>query len=183
MTKSCKQTFKQIVPFKGKIFDLEVSFTPFSFSRVMADESQEIFKLLLPASISDQDKGSEIAKNVTNWLKSQARTYVQKFVVEQQALHGFNFNEIRIKDTRSRWGSCSSKNNLNFNWRLILAPEKVLNYVVVHETAHLLHLDHSENFWNTVSSRCPEYKSHKAWLKANGARILSWDLAPSFVTN
>jgi hypothetical protein len=149
----------------------------------MVDESAQLLKLQLPASISHCKRPTEIVRSITSWLKAQARTQVHKFVVEQQTLHGFSFNEIRIKDTKSRWGSCSSKNNLNFNWRLILAPERVLNYVVIHETAHLLHLDHSDKFWNTVSSRCPEYKSYKQWLKTNGASILSWDLAPGVLTN
>ncbi len=76
-------------------------------------------------------------------------------------------NQIRIKDQKTRWGSCSSKNNLNFSWRLIMAPERVLDYVVVHELCHLTHMNHGKEFWALVESVMPDYKDCKKWLREN----------------
>lgn len=84
---------------------------------------------------------------------------------------GVRFEDIRIKDQKSRWGSCSSKGNLNFNWRIIMAPEPVCDYVVIHELCHLVYMNHSEDFWRLVFAYCPEYKQCKKWLKENGKRL------------
>lgn len=77
-------------------------------------------------------------------------------------------NDIRLKDQKSRWGSCSSKGNLNFNWRLAMADDQVIEYIVVHELCHLVHMNHSQAFWNLVESHLPGYEGHRAWLKTNG---------------
>ncbi|MEM8914320.1 MAG: SprT family zinc-dependent metalloprotease [Pseudomonadota bacterium] len=78
---------------------------------------------------------------------------------------------VSVRDTRSRWGSCSPSGRLSFSWRLILAPQDVLTYVVVHEVAHLVHLDHSQRFWSLVDDLMPSYRAPKAWLKANGRAL------------
>lgn len=82
-----------------------------------------------------------------------------------------HFENIRVKDQKSRWGSCSSKRNLNFNWRIIMAPEPVCDYVVIHELCHLVFMDHSANFWKLVESICPQYCQYKKWLKENGKKL------------
>ena len=74
-------------------------------------------------------------------------------------------------DQRTRWGSCSSRQNLSFNWRLIMAPEFVLRYLVTHEVVHLAIPDHSKRFWLTVQSLCPETERARQWLCANGGRL------------
>ena len=73
-----------------------------------------------------------------------------------------------MENRKGRWGSCSSKGELTFNWRLILAPSAIVDYVVVHELCHLKHMDHSPKFWKAVASVLSDYKSRKAWLKDNG---------------
>lgn len=80
---------------------------------------------------------------------------------------------ITIRDQKTRWGSCSTKGNLNFNWRLILAPEEVLDYVVVHELAHRKEMNHSERFWREVEKILPDYRSRRLWLKQNGSILQS----------
>ena len=77
-------------------------------------------------------------------------------------------NQIRIKSLRSRWGSCSSKKNINLNWKLIHTPLRVIDYVIVHELCHLVHMNHSKEFWNKVKSHIPDYKKDKNWLKEYG---------------
>ncbi|MDE0209196.1 MAG: SprT family zinc-dependent metalloprotease [Boseongicola sp.] len=81
------------------------------------------------------------------------------------------FRQLKLKDTRSRWGSCSAEGNLMFSWRLILAPPSVLDYVVAHEVAHLRHMDHSRAFWNVVRNVCPEYQAPRNWLRREGAGL------------
>ena len=105
------------------------------------------------------------------WYRRQA----EQLLSEKAALYaerlGVSFADIRIKDQRSRWGSCSSKKNLNFNWRIIMAPEPVCDYVVIHEICHLLHMDHSREFWKEVEGLCPEYGQYKSWLKEKGGLL------------
>lgn len=78
------------------------------------------------------------------------------------------YGTITIREQKTRWGSCSSQGNLNFNWRLILAPEPVLDYVVVHELAHRKEMNHSTRFWGIVEEMMPEYRQHRGWLKQYG---------------
>ena len=84
---------------------------------------------------------------------------------------GVTFGRVRVKDQRSLWGSCSRAGNLNFNWRLKLAPPEVLNYVVIHELAHRLEMNHSRKFWSHVERICPDYRSHRGWLRKNGEAL------------
>ena len=81
------------------------------------------------------------------------------------------YGRITIREQKTRWGSCSSEKNLNFNWKLILAPPEVLNYVVIHELCHLKEMNHSKAFWDEVEKVMPEYETYKLWLKENGWRL------------
>jgi predicted metal-dependent hydrolase len=92
---------------------------------------------------------------------------------EAQAL-GVEFRRITLRDQRSRWGSCSSTGTLSFNWRLVLAPHDVLEYVVVHEICHLVELNHGPGFWALVERRRPGYREPKAWLDEHGWEILAY---------
>ncbi len=91
---------------------------------------------------------------------------------------GRDFRRLTLKDTRSRWGSCSEKGNLMFSWRLILAPPSVLDYVAAHEVTHLRHMDHSRAFWNMVRAVCPEYQTSRNWLRREGAGLHRYRFSP-----
>ncbi len=78
---------------------------------------------------------------------------------------------ISLRDTRSRWGSCSSAGALMYSWRLIMAPPDVLDYVAAHEVAHLCEMNHSSRFWELVEKLCPDYASHRVWLRREGASL------------
>lgn len=105
------------------------------------------------------------------WYRKEALFVISEKAEEFAKLLSVHFKDIRIKDQKSRWGSCSSKGNLNFNWRIIMAPEPVCDYVVIHELCHLVFMDHSVNFWNLVESICPDYRQYKKWLKENGKQL------------
>ena len=94
-----------------------------------------------------------------------------KRVAYYHTLTGGNYNTIAVRDQKSRWGSCSSKGTLSFNYRLIFAPPKVLDYVVVHELCHLTHMNHSKDFWNMVERIMPDYRVYRTWLKDHGQEL------------
>jgi len=103
--------------------------------------------------------------------RNAARNLFQSRVAYYHSLTGGNYTSITIRDQKSRWGSCSSRGTLSFNYRLIFAPPKVLDYVVVHELCHLTHMNHSKDFWNMVEQIMPEYKVHKTWLREHGQEL------------
>ena len=84
---------------------------------------------------------------------------------------GVNFSEISIRDPKSRWGSCSSEQKLMFSWRLIMAPKEVSCYVAAHEVAHLVHMNHSKDFWEVVRLIHPDQRSQRNWLRNNGKKL------------
>ncbi len=81
---------------------------------------------------------------------------------------GVTFNRVSVKDQRTLWGSCTPDGNLNFNWRLTMAPPAVLDYLVVHELAHRAQMNHSRRFWELVERLCPGHRTHRRWLRKNG---------------
>ena len=101
-------------------------------------------------------------------LKSLAKEYFENECKYYAEKLGVSYNKIVVKDTKSRWGSCSANGNMMFSWRLVLAPKLVSSYVSAHEVAHLVCLDHSSKFWKIVGRICPEYPQHRAWLRKNG---------------
>ena len=111
---------------------------------------------------------------LTSLLKRMAREELAaRCAVHARAL-GRSHGKITLRDTRSRWGSCSSRGDLMFCWRLIMAPTEVLDYVAAHEVAHLAHMDHSPAFWATCARLCPGYAAPRGWLKAQGSELLAW---------
>lgn len=100
--------------------------------------------------------------------KEKALDKITKRVEHYSSLSGFKYNQIKITSAQKRWGSCSANNNLNFPKKLALAPDKVIDYVVVHELCHIKEKNHSQKFWNEVSKLMPEYKKYRKWLKDHG---------------
>ena len=106
------------------------------------------------------------------WYRRAARSEVApRLEIACQSL-GRPHAGLTIRGQRTRWASCSSDGAMSFNWRLLLAPEPVLDYVVWHEACHLEVRDHSARFWALVAERCPDYREHKAWLRAYGATLV-----------
>ena len=106
-------------------------------------------------------------------LAEQMRRRLPEKLNRHAASMGVTFGRVTIRCQQTRWGSCSSRGNLNFNCLLMLAPEEVLDYVVVHELAHRKQMNHSALFWQEVAQECPDYKKSLRWLKDRGGALLS----------
>ncbi|MEZ9628567.1 M48 family metallopeptidase [Vibrio breoganii] len=109
-----------------------------------------------------------IRRALTNWYKRQADKKIREKVRRYESLVGVETGVVRTKEFKSRWGSCTPYGDLEFNWVIVMAPNRVVDYVVVHELCHLIHHDHSPQFWKEVERVMPDYQEHKEWLKANG---------------
>lgn len=108
---------------------------------------------------------------LTKRYREAAKEYIPKRVTFYQNQMDVQFEKIVIREQKTRWGSCSSRGTLSFNWRLMLAPPAVLDYVVVHELAHLIEMNHSKAFWSIVEEIMPDYRMHQKWLKENGMKL------------
>ena len=106
-------------------------------------------------------------------LARQAKQFLMPLVEQYAARMEGTYGKITIRCQQTRWGSCSSKGNLNFNCLLMLAPRQVVTYVVVHELAHRKHMDHSPAFWAEVEAILPDYRESIRWLKTNGGKLLA----------
>ena len=103
--------------------------------------------------------------------RNAARAQFESRTAYYHRITGGNYTTITVRDQKTRWGSCSSRGTLSFNYRLIFAPPAVLDYVVVHELCHLTHMNHSKDFWNMVASVMPEYKIYRKWLRDHGQEL------------
>ena len=108
-------------------------------------------------------------------LQSLARSHLAAAVDRHAAVLGRDPGRLTLRDTRSRWGSCTSRGDLMFSWRLVMAPEPVLDYVAAHEVAHLAHMDHSPRFWAQVAALMPDYAPRRDWLRREGAALHAID--------
>lgn len=111
---------------------------------------------------------------VSAWLRQVALARLRPACDGFSAALGRPYRAIALRDTRSRWGSCTHDGRLMFSWRLAMAPAPVLTYVAAHEVAHLAHMDHSARFWAQVRDLMPDHAPHRAWLKAHGGDLMLW---------
>lgn len=153
------------VPFCGREYEVETRVGHRAAPGVTVEESK------LMVTVPEGAEG-DVRRVLEQWLRSTARVIIRKRVQEVSEKLNLAYNQVFIKGQKTRWGSCSSKRNLNFNWRLVMAPEQVQDYIIVHELIHLVEPNHSERFWALVEKACPDYKAHRAWLRKNG-RLLS----------
>jgi hypothetical protein len=130
--------------------------------------------VLRDGEIRVRGEPAHIARRVRDYLAQLAGREFSRRARFFAARIGKKVARITVRDTRSRWGSCSAKATLSFSWRLILAPESVIDYVVAHEVAHLAEMNHSPRFWRVVASLVPDHAAPRAWLKRHRNRLLSY---------
>lgn len=117
-------------------------------------------------------KDEEIIKHaLENWYKDKAKEKIKERVEYYQEYFDVKPTKVAIKGQQKRWGSCTKRKELLFNWRCIMAPSPALDYIVVHEMCHLIYMNHSKEFWQLLKGVLPDYENRKAWLKNNGIKF------------
>jgi predicted metal-dependent hydrolase len=119
----------------------------------------------------------QAAAAIERWYRREARRRLEQAAARETARLGVSYERIAVRDQRSRWGSCSARGTLSFNWRLVLAPPDVLEYVVVHELLHVLEPNHSRAFWGLLDRHRPEWRHQTEWLRLHGAELLAYSVA------
>jgi predicted metal-dependent hydrolase len=150
------------VPYLGEHLDLRVKVEP---GRVRPHVGRRADRLTVKVGEPGQ---AAVADALERWYRKRAREEVVPRLDAATARAGTRWTRLSIRGQRTRWASCSQDGAMSFNWRLLLAPEEILDYVVEHEVAHLEVLDHSPRFWRLLGSRCRGYREHERWLRRNG---------------
>lgn len=131
-------------------------------------------QIRLRPGLMEEHRQHEVFAVLLEWYKQQAKRYISSRTAELARKHGFKYNRITIRGQKTRWGSCSSNRNLNFNWRLMQAPPEAVDYIIIHELCHLKEMNHSAAFWELVARYCPQYKKWRRWFKINGGSLQSF---------
>ena len=160
------------LPFQGEIYEIEVMESG-EIKSVTVSLEDGIFLIKVPHDLKGDNRKEEIKRRLVEWYKKEARTKYKERVEHYRKKLGVSYNKISIRDQKTRWGSCSNKGNLNFNWRLIMAPPPILDYIVVHELAHFVHANHGDDFWKLVESVIPDYREKREWLRVNGYKLMN----------
>lgn len=114
------------------------------------------------------------ASRITRFLKQEARDTLTNLALEKAATINRKINSVQVRDTKSRWGSCSTGGRLSFSWRLIFAPWEALDYLVAHEVAHLIHMDHGKRFWALCEKLSDDYETGKSWITNHGHELMRY---------
>jgi len=134
-------------------------------------EAAREIALVLPAGLAPEVRHAAAAAALEAWYRPLARELIAARAAHWARALRVRPTAIGIRDTRSRWGSCSSSGRLSFSWRLVMAPPAVLDYLVVHELCHLKQPDHSERFWALVAGQLPDYERARRWLRRRGREL------------
>ncbi|ATX79895.1 hypothetical protein Ga0123461_1481 [Mariprofundus aestuarium] len=138
--------------------------------RAVKNDSEKLI-VSLPLSTRNDKKTDIIRSLIEKWYRDQAEIHLDQRSKQLAEIIGKSPTHIGVKGYKSRWGSCHIDGRIFFNWRLIMAPAWVIDYVVLHELCHLIHHNHSRNYWNLVESIMPDYRNAQSWLKVNGATL------------
>ena len=161
-------TENMVIPFLGQPHVIRRSGGPRAPVRIILDPT---------VSIHVGGDEAHLNRRLTDWMKREARTALTERVDRFCTILDKKRRVIRIRDTRTRWGSCSSDGALSFSWRLIMAPPEILNYVAAHECVHLIHMNHSPAFWRRVASLGVDPRAAENWFNKNGAALFSYGAA------
>jgi predicted metal-dependent hydrolase len=111
------------------------------------------------------------ADHQRTWYKNEAKTYFEKEAYILAERFGYRYNKISVRSQKTRWGSCSKRKNLSFNWKLIKAPPSVIEYLILHELVHTEFMNHSRRYWQKIQSLAPDYQKASQWLKEHGREL------------
>lgn len=156
-------------PYRGYTIELKIKDHPRKTMQVLLDG--QVLWVYLPEDLPNEDRALNVRAAMLTWYKAQARRVLTDKLDEHTKRMNVTYNEFRLKEQKTRWGSCSGKGNINLNWRIILAPDEVIDYLIIHELAHLTYLNHSDKFWQRVAMFMPEYPRWKKWLKDHGREL------------
>jgi predicted metal-dependent hydrolase len=166
------------VPLLGRILPIKVRFEPGRVRALVRERPAAAGQLeLAPAPFGATElhvavgRRAELRPALERWYRARAREEIADRLDAAVARNGTGYVSLTIRGQRTRWASCSSEGSMSFNWRLLLAPEEILDYVIEHEVTHLEILDHSRRFWRLLASRCPDYREHERWLRRHGAAL------------
>lgn len=158
---------------------------PFMKKLLFRGELYDIVPVNAPGALSDVklengtvavtcDFSAVHPKNaLETWVKAQAEALIAGRVAVWCEKMSVACARVSVKDQKTLWGSCSTRGNLNFSWRLVKAPPAVLDYLVIHELAHLVHMNHDENYWQLVAVHCPDYKVYRRWLNDHKNELMA----------
>jgi len=163
--KQDKLPFPKKALYMGALRDVRVEEVPDVIGDVVVEGESFVVR------IGDRKRVSP-ATCLDSWMRLSAEAIISTRTRELAAVMGVEVSRIAVKDQKSLWGSCSVKKNVNFSWRLIKAPPSVLDYLIVHELAHLVHMDHSDEFWAVVEKHCPDYKNQRKWLRQHRDELM-----------
>lgn len=150
---------------------------PLVIEETSGQDSYAVFKgsrivACVPKGLPSEEKSDSVKKLIKEWYMGQADKLLPEQVDFYAKMLNLPYKKLKIKDQRTRWGSCSNKGSINLNWRIIKAPNQVTAYVIIHELAHLRYMNHSNEFWKLVEHYLPDYKKCKKWLAENGKYLL-----------
>lgn len=165
----------QIIPFRG--VDHRIVHTPERRGIVWVEPSvaaSDCDAPSSPAMLCVAGDAPHVARRVTDFLKRTAKADLEAAVAHYCRALNMPARSVTVRDTTSRWGSCSASGKLNFSWRLVFAPAFVLDYLSAHEVAHLVHMNHSKKFWALTESLCPDTERAEAWLNTHGPELYKY---------
>lgn len=157
------------LPYMGKEYPIEIVPAKKSSVELIIDEANLFAgKIIIKTSKTENE---DIQKLLKKWYKKKTREVVSARVTYYSEIINVTVTGIDIKSRKREWGSCDSRGNLTFNWKLVMARPEAIDYVVVHELCHRKHMDHSKQFWGEVKKYMPDYKEQKAWLNENSVNM------------
>jgi predicted metal-dependent hydrolase len=153
--------------FLGKELELEI----IDCQNIIGSSRIQNEKISIFVNPVNVEKNEVIIGEIIKLYKREATIILNRRTDIFSKIIGIAPKKIFIKDQKTLWGSCSSKKNINYNYRIIMAPIEIVDYVVVHELCHLIHMNHSQKYWSVVKSILPDYEKRRLWLKVNGGML------------
>jgi len=151
----------EVFKFLGKNLKLKINISDAKKTYIKNDY------ICLDLKNNTKNKKEKIKKELQLFYRSSSERILKEKTLTESKKMNLKVKEIKVRSYKNRWGSCSSNGNISYNWKLIMAPEKIIDYVIIHELCHLIHFNHSRDYWGEVSKKLPNYRESKEWLKSN----------------